>query len=200
MTFDGRVCSYQGASLSAGEVVLDTVNRTDTPFVYVAGRLNSSHTVADLKRYAQTLEGTPEPPKWFTVDAEGMTPQHNRVHLGRRTCPRARLAGREFPVRHRGPDARGARRQRAGLRVALIGRGRGRRATSAGALHMEVSAGIDAHAEEVDENSHRLVVRHDHHNEREVITAAGPVPVRRRGSTTSAPRSGHLDYSSSAPR
>jgi transposase-like protein len=41
-----------------------------------------------------------------------------------------------------------------------------------------VSAYIDAHAEEVDENGHRLVVRNGHHNEREVITAAGPVPVR----------------------
>ena len=36
----------------------------------------------------------------------------------------------------------------------------------------------DAHAEEVDENGHRLMVRNGHHNEREVITAAGPVPVR----------------------
>ena len=79
VTFDGRGCSYKGASLTAGEVVLDTVNRTDTPFFYVAGRLDSRHTVADLKRYAKTLKGTPEPPKWFTVDAEGMTPQRNRV-------------------------------------------------------------------------------------------------------------------------
>ena len=31
---------------------------------------------------------------------------------------------------------------------------------------------------EVDENGHRLVVRNGHHNERKVITAAGPVPVR----------------------
>ena len=46
------------------------------------------------------------------------------------------------------------------------------------ALQAEVSAYIDAHAEEVDENVHRLVVRNGHHNEREVITAAGPVPVR----------------------
>src|SRR5467141_4394014 len=46
------------------------------------------------------------------------------------------------------------------------------------ALQAEVSAYLDAHAEEVDENGHRLVVRNGHHNEREVITAAGPVPVR----------------------
>jgi putative transposase len=44
------------------------------------------------------------------------------------------------------------------------------------ALQAEVSASIDAHAEEVDENRHRLVVRNGHHNEREVITAAGLVP------------------------
>src|SRR4051794_30869082 len=55
------------------------------------------------------------------------------------------------------------------------------------ALQAEVSAYIDAHAEEVDENGHRLVVRNGHHNEREVITAAGAVPVRAPRSTTSAP-------------
>jgi putative transposase len=46
------------------------------------------------------------------------------------------------------------------------------------ALQAEVSACIDAHAEEAGENGHRLVVRNGHHNEREVITVAGPVPVR----------------------
>src|SRR5258708_32888515 len=46
------------------------------------------------------------------------------------------------------------------------------------ALQAEVPAYIGAHAEEVDENGHRLVVRNGHHNEREVITAAGPGPGR----------------------
>jgi inosine-uridine nucleoside N-ribohydrolase len=32
VTFDGRGCSYRGASLTAGEVVLDTVNRTTRRF------------------------------------------------------------------------------------------------------------------------------------------------------------------------
>ena len=41
----------------------------------------------------------------------------------------------------------------------------------------EVSAYINAHAEEVDENGHRLAVRNGPQHEREVITAAGPVPV-----------------------
>jgi len=58
------------------------------------------------------------------------------------------------------------------------------------ALQAEVSAYIGAHAEEVDENGHRLVVRNGHHNEREVITAAGPVPVRAPGQRQ-AHRSGH---------
>jgi hypothetical protein len=40
------------------------------------------------------------------------------------------------------------------------------------ALQAEVSAYIDAHAEEVDENGHRRVVRNGHHDEREVIRAA----------------------------
>ncbi len=39
------------------------------------------------------------------------------------------------------------------------------------ALQAEVSAYIDAHAEEVDENGHRLVVRNGHHNEREVAVS-----------------------------
>lgn len=39
-------------------------------------------------------------------------------------------------------------------------------------------SGRYVHAEEVDENGHRLVVRNGHHNQREVITAKGPVSVR----------------------
>src|SRR4029450_4631893 len=46
------------------------------------------------------------------------------------------------------------------------------------ALQAEGSAYIDAHAEEVDENGHRLGVRSGQGKERDVIAAAGPVPVR----------------------
>jgi transposase-like protein len=46
------------------------------------------------------------------------------------------------------------------------------------ALQAEVSAYIDAAAGVVDEAGRRLVVRNGHHNEREVVTAAGPVTVR----------------------
>jgi putative transposase len=46
------------------------------------------------------------------------------------------------------------------------------------ALQAEVAAYIDAAAGEVDEAGRRLVVRNGHHNEREVITAAGSAPVK----------------------
>jgi transposase-like protein len=45
-------------------------------------------------------------------------------------------------------------------------------------LQAEVAAYVDAHAGEVDEAGHRLVVRNGHHQPREVTTAAGAVPVR----------------------
>jgi len=42
----------------------------------------------------------------------------------------------------------------------------------------EVAAYVDAHAGEVDQAGHRLVVRNGYHQPREVATAAGAVPVR----------------------
>ena len=54
----------------------------------------------------------------------------------------------------------------------------GARAMLAAALAAEVAAYIDAYAGEVDENGYRLVVRNGDHGEREVLTAAGAVPVR----------------------
>jgi len=54
----------------------------------------------------------------------------------------------------------------------------GARAMLAAALQAEVAAYIDAHADQVDEVGHRLVVRNGHHAAREVATAAGAVPVR----------------------
>jgi putative transposase len=54
----------------------------------------------------------------------------------------------------------------------------GARRMLAVALRAEVAAYIDAHAGEVDEDGHRLVVRNGHHEPREVTTAAGAVPVR----------------------
>ncbi|KQH78927.1 transposase, partial [Mycobacterium gordonae] len=53
----------------------------------------------------------------------------------------------------------------------------GARQMLAAALRAEVAAYIDAHAGEVDENGHRLVVRNGYHHEREVLTAAGAVSV-----------------------
>jgi putative transposase len=54
----------------------------------------------------------------------------------------------------------------------------GARQMLAAALQAEVAAYVKAHAEELDERGRRLVVRNGHHNEREVTTAAGVVPVQ----------------------
>ena len=54
----------------------------------------------------------------------------------------------------------------------------GARRMLAAALQAEVAAYIEAHADQVDENGRRLVVRNGYHAEREVTTAAGAVPVR----------------------
>ena len=54
----------------------------------------------------------------------------------------------------------------------------GARRMLAAALQAEVSAYIDAHADDLDSDGHRLVVRNGSHQPREVMTAAGVVPVR----------------------
>ena len=54
----------------------------------------------------------------------------------------------------------------------------GARQMLAAALQAEVAAYIDAHADQLDEHGHRLVVRNGYHEAREVVTAAGAVPVR----------------------
>ncbi len=52
------------------------------------------------------------------------------------------------------------------------------RAVLAAALQAEVATYVEAHADQVDEAGHRLVVRNGHHQARAVTTAAGAVPVR----------------------
>jgi len=54
----------------------------------------------------------------------------------------------------------------------------GARQMLAAALQAEVAAYVEAHADQLDEDGHRLVVRNGYHAEREVTTAAGAVPVR----------------------
>jgi putative transposase len=54
----------------------------------------------------------------------------------------------------------------------------GARQMLAAALLAEVAAYVEAHADQVDEDEHRLVVRNGFHDPREVSTAAGSVPVR----------------------
>src|SRR5438874_11715663 len=54
----------------------------------------------------------------------------------------------------------------------------GARQMLAAALLAEVAAYVEAHADELDADGHRLVVRNGYHEPREVMTAAGAVPVR----------------------
>ena len=54
----------------------------------------------------------------------------------------------------------------------------GARQMLAAALQAEVAAHVEAFADEVDEEGHRLVVRNGYHQPRDVSTAAGAVPVR----------------------
>lgn len=54
----------------------------------------------------------------------------------------------------------------------------GARAMLAAALQAEVAAYVDAFADQLDKDGHRLVVRNGFHAQREVTTAAGAVPVR----------------------
>lgn len=54
----------------------------------------------------------------------------------------------------------------------------GARQMLAAALLAEVAAYVEGHADQVDEDGHRLVVRNGFHEPREVSTAAGAVPVR----------------------
>ena len=54
----------------------------------------------------------------------------------------------------------------------------GARQMLAVALQAEVAAYVDAHVDQVDTDGRRLVVRNGYHEPRQVVTAAGAVPVR----------------------
>ena len=54
----------------------------------------------------------------------------------------------------------------------------GARAMLAAALQAEVAAYLEAHADQLDGDGRRLVVRNGSHGEREVLTAAGAIAVR----------------------
>ena len=78
LTLDERGCTYRGATrLTAGEVLIDTVNRSSAPFQFIAGRLDASHTLDDLERFAETVTANTEAPSWFTPDGVGWTPPHS---------------------------------------------------------------------------------------------------------------------------
>jgi inosine-uridine nucleoside N-ribohydrolase len=80
LTLGENGCSYRGAPrLTAGRVVLDTVNRTGTEMRYTAGRLDADHTLADLRRLGRTVTARSDAPSWFTEDAGGLTPPHSTM-------------------------------------------------------------------------------------------------------------------------
>ena len=75
LMFNGSTCTYDGVEkLTAGPFVLDVVNRSGTTLGWATGRLDGTHTLADLKRYAAALKGTPTAPRWFTGDAAQTVP------------------------------------------------------------------------------------------------------------------------------
>jgi hypothetical protein len=75
LTYDRDGCVYGGRrSLVTGTVTLESVNRSDEPFEWVAGRIGLGHTLADLRRYTAHPTDRLEPPPWFAVDGVGTTP------------------------------------------------------------------------------------------------------------------------------
>ena len=81
LTLTSAGCTYTGAKqVTAGPIILDTVNRTSTPFAWAIGHLDGTHTLTDLKHYAARLKGAPTAPKWFSGDANGApVPPHTRL-------------------------------------------------------------------------------------------------------------------------
>lgn len=80
LTFDGSTCTYSGSpKLTAGPIVLDAVNRSETPFGWTTGRLDGTHTLADLKQFVSGVKSIPQPPKWFSTDAGGLVQPRSRM-------------------------------------------------------------------------------------------------------------------------
>lgn len=69
VSWDGESCTWDGpASLTAGKIVIDTVNRTKRPFQLVVAAIALPHTLADLRAYVAGLTAPPaNPPSWLTV-------------------------------------------------------------------------------------------------------------------------------------
>lgn len=69
VNWNGESCTWDGpASLTAGKVVIDTVNRTKRPFQLLVAAIAPSHTLADLRAYVAGLSALPaNPPSWLTI-------------------------------------------------------------------------------------------------------------------------------------
>jgi pyrimidine-specific ribonucleoside hydrolase len=80
VTYTGSGCGYRGVhSLVAGPVTVDTVNRSSRSFTWVAGRLDPSHSFAELARWALDQRHAGRAPAWFSIDASGETPPRSRT-------------------------------------------------------------------------------------------------------------------------
>jgi pyrimidine-specific ribonucleoside hydrolase len=81
VTWDGATCSYSGPkSLTAGQIVVDTVNDTGQPFQYAVFEILPPHTVADVQAFVTGLGGAPtDPPRWISGQASGTTQPHSEM-------------------------------------------------------------------------------------------------------------------------
>ena len=80
LVLDASGCRYVGARrLTAGRVLLDTVNRSGTEMRFTAGRIDPRHSLAELQRFARSVTPSSEAPSWFTEDAGGLTPPHSTM-------------------------------------------------------------------------------------------------------------------------
>jgi pyrimidine-specific ribonucleoside hydrolase len=80
VTYTGSGCSYRGVrSMVTGPMTVDTVNGSARPFTWIAGRLDPSHSFAELVRWALDPRHAGNAPGWFSVDATGDTPPRSRM-------------------------------------------------------------------------------------------------------------------------
>jgi purine nucleosidase len=78
VSWDGKECSYSGpASLTAGRVVIDVVDRAAQPFQFVVVAIRPPHTLADLRSYVSGLTApATNPPSWLVLQTVGTAPPH----------------------------------------------------------------------------------------------------------------------------
>ena len=73
-------CSYRGPTRTptAGEAVVDSVNRSDSEMTHVIGLLHEGRDATDLRRAIRPGRAF-RAPVWFSPIASGTTPPHSRM-------------------------------------------------------------------------------------------------------------------------